>query len=374
MFQIKNTDSIVASMINRITATTNKLTDFNKGSVTRTILEAAAVEIDEYYQSLLKGLYEAVPVAIYKSFSFDKLAATPASGLVTFTRTAGGSGEITIPAGTRLQVLNSSFYYTVNSDTVLEDGDNTVDVVVTATISGTDSNCLVNTITVIVDAIGGIASVTNASAFINGTEEETANERKVRFQKWLNTLARATKGSIEYAVSQVYLTDSGTITERVSKSLVHEPSMDEDPAGPVGEVHVYLWNGVNGASGDLLTEVSTVLHGYMNEDGVKVPGQKAAGCVLKVYAVSIDTVDVTATITLKTDYTEAMVDSNIETAIDTYFQSLEIGQTLVWARLLNEIMEMEGVLDVELTAPAVNVVPSDWNYICAKGTVSLSYE
>ena len=374
MFQIKSYDSIVASMINNITAMTNKLTDFNTGSSLRTVLESVASEIDQYYQSLLKGLYEAVPVAVYKTFSFEKAVAVPASGYVTFTRAAGGSGAVTIPSGTRVAVPNAEYFYTVDDDTILAEGEDTVDVLVAATINGASTNCLAGTITVMEDDIDGIASVTNASGFINGADAETESERKLRFQSWLNTLARSTKDSILYGASNVELTNaSGVVTERVVKALVHEPCTDEDPAGDPGYIEVYIWNGVDGASAELLAQVKKVLFGYTATDGTQIPGWKAAGCIAIIYAVALDEVAVTAAVTLSSTAVESTAEAAIEAAIDAYFQSLEIGESVIWAKLIDIIMGVSGVTDVSLTAPEANVDVTDWNYICSKGTVTLTF-
>lgn len=48
-FQIKDFASIVASQINHARAVSDKITDFQPGSVARTIMEAPAVEIEELY-------------------------------------------------------------------------------------------------------------------------------------------------------------------------------------------------------------------------------------------------------------------------------------------------------------------------------------
>ena len=49
MFQIKDFASITASMINWLRANTTKVTDFNVGSVVRTMAEASAAEMEELY-------------------------------------------------------------------------------------------------------------------------------------------------------------------------------------------------------------------------------------------------------------------------------------------------------------------------------------
>jgi len=98
-FQIKKFDSIVASMINWVSGATNKVTDFNKGSVVRTLLEAVAMELEELYYQLLQAAEEAIEEAIYRTFNFPRNPAQRATGTVRFTRLTGTEDEITIPQG-----------------------------------------------------------------------------------------------------------------------------------------------------------------------------------------------------------------------------------------------------------------------------------
>lgn len=375
MFQIKSRTSIVASMINRITALSDELTDFNIGSKIRTILEAVGSELDEFYQALLKGLYEAIPVAIYKTFAFSREEATASSGYVTFTRIPGTTSEINISEGTTVAIPNSDYQYATVGDYTLASGEATIDVLVACTTTGDGTNCLANTITEIVDFIhDDIASVTNNSAFTDGTDIENDSDRKTRFQEWLNTLARATKESIAYGAGTVQLTnDTGIVTEEVKNVIVWEPCIDEDDNTKVGYVDVYLWNGVDGASTELISKTKQVLYGYTGDDGNKVPGWKAAGIILSVYAVSTDNIDVTGEITLEDDYEESSVETDLGTAIDEYFSGLAIGETLIWGQLYEKMMAVDGVEDLALTAPAANTATTDWNYINIKGTVTLTF-
>ena len=55
MFQIKDFTSIAAGLINVVRATTNKVTDFNRGSVIRTMLEATAAEIEDADPATYRG-------------------------------------------------------------------------------------------------------------------------------------------------------------------------------------------------------------------------------------------------------------------------------------------------------------------------------
>ena len=100
-FQLKDFPSIAASMVNHARAIQNKLTDFNIGSVARTMLEAPAVEIEEQYQQMFIGLKEGIPVATYSSFGFEKRAAEPAVGVIRFTAGDTAHAGLEIAVGWR---------------------------------------------------------------------------------------------------------------------------------------------------------------------------------------------------------------------------------------------------------------------------------
>lgn len=87
-FQIKDFVSIAASMINHMRGTQNKVTDFQPGSVARTLVEGPAVEIEELYLQMFIGLREAIPIATFQSFGFDKLPASYGSGYVSISKSA----------------------------------------------------------------------------------------------------------------------------------------------------------------------------------------------------------------------------------------------------------------------------------------------
>ena len=101
-FQLKDFASIAASMINHMRAATQRLTDFSIGSVARTLVEAPAVEIDQAYQQFFLGLKEAIPVATYQSFDFERLPAKAASGVLRFVPAAGATTFV-IPRGTAVR-------------------------------------------------------------------------------------------------------------------------------------------------------------------------------------------------------------------------------------------------------------------------------
>ena len=139
MFQLKDFLSITASMINHMRGTQTKVTDFQPGSVARTIVEGPAVEIEELYLQMFIGLREAIPVATFQSFGFDKLPASYAHGFVSVSTSQPITTGFVVLAGT---VFTSSDgrTYTSTSDVAWNPGVTVISVPVIAGIPGVAGN------------------------------------------------------------------------------------------------------------------------------------------------------------------------------------------------------------------------------------------
>lgn len=85
--------------------------------------------------------------------------------------------------------------------------------------------------------------------------------------------------------------------------------------------------------------------------------------------------DVTADVTLAGSYTLLATQDQLEAAIDEVFRGLGPGETLVRSKLINAIMNVPGVVDVTLAAPAANVpctVDEDQLELIVRGALTLS--
>ena len=372
MFQIKDFTSIAAGLINVVRATTNKVTDFNRGSVIRTMLEATAAEIEELYLQMYMGIKEAIPVSVFTTFGFGRQAAEAASGTIRFS--TGGSlasSVIPIPLGTIVRVPGTSLTYATTVDTAIAIGNSYVDVLVAAQASGLAGNVGAGLITDLVTAVVGIASVTNPSPLINGRDVETDDERRVRFQGFIASLARGTKASITYGAKTVTLTDGlGTITEYVAHANVIEPWVT-DSAQPISLVRVYIHNGASATSGALVTRCQQVIDGYY-DGGTAVPGWKAAGVQCIVSAASDQAVNVTGTVTIAGGYSSVDVLAACTSAIKDYLQGMDVGEDVRLSELIAIIRrDVEGAFNVTLTIPSGDVSVAD-NAKAISGTVTLS--
>ncbi len=89
-------------MINWLSSNTARITDFNVGSTSRTLLEAVAIELEELYYQLLIAVQEAIEEAIYRAFNFQRNPAESSTGLVRFERSSGSELTISVPRGTNV--------------------------------------------------------------------------------------------------------------------------------------------------------------------------------------------------------------------------------------------------------------------------------
>ncbi|WP_431860118.1 baseplate J/gp47 family protein [Azospirillum sp.] len=364
-FQIKDFISIVASMVNHMRGVTTKITDYNVGSVARTLIEAPALEIDELYQQMVHGLVEAIPTAIYRSFDFTLKPAVAASGLVRFSCDPAHTEPVVLPVGVVVASTTGVQYQTIEAVTIPV-GQDHADVVATALVAGPDGNTLADTITVIVSSASGATSVTNPTAFANGRGEETEDERRLRFAEYVKSLARGTVGSLVYAAKNVQLLDpsSGTVLERVERV-----SVDEGP----GHVSLYVYNGSGNTSAALVEEVRRVIDGYDDADGELVPGFRPAGMRVDVRAMT--EIPINASITAevaalnRTDETEAQ----IKGAMSAVIRATRSGGSLRPVDLVNAVMVLPRVSGAGDVTPSFTV-PCPASAVLVPGILTVNWQ
>lgn len=353
-FQIKDFTSIVASMINWMRSTQTKVTDFNVGSVARTLVEAPAIELDELYQQMFIGLKEAIPVATYNSFNFSALPAIAASGLVRVTIASSASPTL-IPAGTVFTYENGAVSYVSSQDVTIPSGNTYGDVLVIASQAGVLGNIAAGTLFTVQPTVSGMVSATNLSPFINGADAETEDARKLRFGAYVQSLNRGTVAALTYGLKTTALTDSlGNLTERVVAASVVEPWLT-DSNQPISLVNCYVHNGVGNTSSTLVTQAKAVIYGYYDTNGNAVPGWKAAGVHVEVYAATEQQVAVTGALTVAAGYDKPTLVNQATQAIFGYIQGLDIGATAIKAEIIALVMGIPGVVNFIPSAPTADV-------------------
>lgn len=349
-FQIKDFNSIVASCINWMKSAQSKVTDFTVGSVARTMMEAPAAEIDELYQQMFNGLTEAIPVSVYQSFDFEAISAQPASGIIRVTVTSSAS-DVLIQSGAKFTIEASGAAYLSTADVTIAAGGTYGDVPVAAVTPGSAGNIAPGQVFVPSPSPENFVSASNLTAFANGLDQESENDRKLRFNAYIQSLARGTGSALEYGLtSYAFLTDAnGNISERVVYVSIYEPWIDDEEQ-PISLVKCYIHNGIGGTSNDLVLKAREIIYGYYDEDGNAVPGWKAAGVRVDTYAATELPVNVFGTLTALPGYELSALVTQANQVAAAYVTGLKIKAKFQVASLVDMIMSIPGV---------ANFVPAD---------------
>lgn len=175
-------------------------------------------------------------------FGFARQKATPATGVVTFSRTTPSNIDIRIPFGTQVAsgasadtfADDSRVTFVTTAQVTLPAGETSVQAPVRAAIDGDATNVAANTITAFVGtATIGVTDVTNPAATVGGRSSESDDEFKLRFK---NTVFRNLSGTqdqfLALAVSTAYTTKA-TVVGPISRyrEYIQIPASDDSDAG-----------------------------------------------------------------------------------------------------------------------------------------------
>lgn len=347
MFERKSMEQILQDMVDWTRGASKKLTDFRVGSKVRTIYEATAVQIEELYDKVYTAIKTLIAENVYTVMGFPKRQAVFSTATVTFGRASAAGANYLISAGTiiatKATATQAPVRFRTTADAVLAIGETSVDVSAICLTAGKIGNTDAGTLTDFVTKPVGIETVTNSQAVTNGLDVETADEQKVRFQKYVKSLQRGTIPAIEYGALIAVVTDgTGAVTERVVSSKAFE-----DTVNSLGEVSCYIWNGVGAASSTLITNATQSINGYYDPvTGAPVIGYKAAGTLVTVYSATAKSVTIKLTVTPNASTTLTALQPSILNEVLDYFASLELGQTLIYSTLFSKIKDIDGVDDL----------------------------
>lgn len=358
-FQIKDFVSIVAGMVNYLRGTNSEITDYNVGSVARTMTESVAQEVDEVYQQFLNGIREAIQTAIFKGFSFPAEAAEAANGVIRVNVTPG-SAAVTIAAGSVfVRGDDASITYTSNSAATIAAGASYADIVATCTTTGSAGNCSAGTSFTLQTAPSTFVSAAATADITNGSDAETVDEQLIRFSEYISTISRGPEATLIYGAKTTILYNSaGLAKERVRLAKPVMPYAGDTNLSPA-LMQLYIHNGVGSTSDELVTACQKVIDGYYDDAGDPVIGWKAAGVVVTVTKATEILLAVAGAMTIDTDLTdEDTARSAVTAAISNHISGLGIGAMLRVSDLIKLARAVTGVIDFVPTSPTANQSPS----------------
>ena len=335
-FQIKDFISIVASQINHARGVTTKITDYQPGSVARTLMEAPAVEVEELYIQMLLGLRDAIPVATFRSFGFDKLPAARARGFASVSAGAAPGSPIEIPMGTVFTALDGRTY--TSTEAVTWSAGTIVRVPVAATAVGIVGNVAQGVITS--SSLFNDAYTVSNAEISTGRDVEGDAEREARFADFVASLSRGTVAACSYGASQARVLDAdGNIYEYVTRQ-----GLFEQP----GHVAIYLRSSRGAPSAELIAIGQKIIDGSRDEiTGVATPGYRAAGIRVDVLPMVERAVALSIKVEMLAGY--ALTSAVQQQMGDIYAAALDDiqpGTTLYLGTMLDLLLAADGVKSI----------------------------
>ena len=372
--QTKSFDDVVQAQAAAVQAgSTRVLADFSVGSLLRAVIEASAAVV-MWMQGLILHLLTTTRAATATGTDLDtwmadygliRLPAVAATGAVTFARFTP-TMQATIPVGSLVQTADGSQIYAVIADVgqaaynailgayVIPAGTASITASIVSTSTGSGSNAIAGAINTLGQAISGVDTVTNGAAFANGIDAETDGAFRARFVSFIASLSRATKAAVGNAIASTQPGLTYTIVEKSNYA----------GAAQNGYFYVVIDDGSGYPPTSLLTAITTAIEAV-----------RPLGTSFGVFAPSVVTANVAASITTATGYDHAAVSAGVTAAIAAYIAALPMGPSLVWARLFQVAFDASpgvvGVPTLSINGASADLAATAQQAIIA-GTVSVS--
>ena len=346
---IKSFSEVLDDMMSELVVRT-PFTNLNPSAAIRGLLEVIAKVIADLY-GLVKTVMQQsfvqtatgswLDLKVREMGIFRKVA-IKTKVYLTFTCQSPAAQNITIPAGTICKSQKDSggndYRFITTEETVLEEGQTSVQVVAEAELPGKSWNVGQDSITRMVTRVTGIHAVTNGVGFLirEGSDPESDEQLRERaITKWETLGLGGTRG----AYRNWALSVPGVIAASV---------LDDFPFGP-GTVGVVIL-GENGAhSAELINEV----HQY-------IKARKPLTADVRILSPDIQSIDIDLEVIRYADAARETVETVVREAVDNYSNRLQLGEGLILARLINEIMDVPGVYNLKVNTPEQDInVPVD---------------
>jgi uncharacterized phage protein gp47/JayE len=341
----KSFTQLVTDMATAIQGRASALTDFAVGSILRSLAEAVAA-VAVWLEGLILLLLQTTRASTSSGADLDtwvtdygltRLGAAYATGQATFARFTNTMQAI-VPIGALIQTSDGSQQFKVVVDAinpaynvtlggyVIAPGASNITAAVQAVIPAAAANAGAGTITVIAQAIQYVDTVTNALAFLNGSDAETDTALRARFVAYIASLSKATKLAIGNALLSIQSGVTYSLVENAAYNGTYQP----------GYFYVVVDDGSGTPSAGFLSAVSNAI------DVVR-PFTSTFG----VFAPVVITAGATMVATIATGYDPTATKLLVRAAVLAYIQSLTLGQTLTYTRLVQVAYDASpGVINI----------------------------
>lgn len=320
----------------------NKLiTDFNVGSVLRTILEAVAAITEEVWYQLraFVNLFfldtsqgEWIDRRL-EDLGMERKTGAAANGEITIGRDSPSPISVSISAGTVFQNETGELLYTIQEDAILHIGDFSVDVTAQAADVGTAYNLPAGTVLKQTGiALSGIEWA-KIKIMGGGEDIESDDDYRNRVPDYFDSLGRGTESALIYAASSVKGVVSVTLKENWPDK---------------GWFTMYIDDGSGVANDTLLQSVRAVLEDY-----------RAFTIHYVVDTAKLTDFSTELHITVREGYDADDVLKAVQAAIIDYVNNLKMAVPVYVADLIYLARAIEGVENVRILSPVEDVIPAN---------------
>ena len=336
------------------------LIDFTVGSINLALIEANAAAVGLWLQRLIYKVLLISRLAtssgtdvdtFLAQFGLTRLAATAATGLVTFFRLSVASSDTVVPVGALLKTADGTQSYLVTADPmnpaysaaaggyVIPAGALNVTAAVQATTPGSGGNVAAGAISVPASQMPGVDTVRNAAALVNGLDAETDAACKARFIDFIASLSKATTPALRYAI---------TSRQQGLQVAIHE-NVTPDGSQLFGFVSIFVDDGSGSPYAALIAIAAAA-----------VETARAASIRVGVFAARLFGAKVSLTVSVDPAYVQQTVVAAVESAVAGYVDALGLEQPLHLTRLYAVAYAVPGVTNVAgltVNGAAIDLVP-----------------
>ncbi len=344
---IKSRVDILSDMVKWGRNNSSSLTDFNTGSVIRSIYNAIASQLAQLYYNVHK-IYRSSRILYANGSDLDKLvagrsikrkSAVKASAEIQFT----GVADTVIPTGTKIGTSDGITFQTVESRFIGEDGGLTVTIQAECTNSGISGNVKAGKIVEIIDSVSGLESVNNVNQSKGGQDYE--NDELLR-SRTINQYAGLSLG-IEASYNAWAIESNESVLKAIPQ--YGHPSVSLNTI----IVHVVKDNG----------GIFTV--GELDSIGQYIQTYAPLGLIIDVRNIAFTRISISAQIRIRSGYDLNTVSTYITDNLNIYldYKERDWGEDIDWSDIYTLINNTEGVDDVSVSqfVPSENIIISDYS-------------
>ena len=340
-FEPKKFEEIYTNMVQKSQEKVPTLTDFQVGSVIRTMYESFAYEIGILYEQL-NQVYLSAFIDSAEGSQLEMLVALLgiqrglpdfAEGTVTFQRDLG-TDIIEIPVGTLVTTEDSEkspkkAYTTIESQ-IFPANSKTIDVKIQAVERGEEQVTKEETINIMPLPIPGIKSVINKSPIqFTGKKTETDEELRQRAKIALISSGKASNIALENAL--------------LSQPSVREVKLIErfnDPDKKYGLVDIF----VDGVDFSNETKVQSLKS--------QIDKVRASGVFVRLQSAILVPIDAVFKIEINpgikiSEMERKTIEKSVEESIINYISQTKMGQPLLFSQLTRQILSVTNIYNIE---------------------------